>query len=267
MSVQSVLEQSYADFEVIVVDNASEDRTAAIAQSFRDPRIRFIHYADNVGMAHNWDRALAEARGRYVKIMTHDDLLYPACLERQVRALEAHPEASLVAARRDIIDESGRVIKRDHGLRGLKGLVSGESSIRATARSGGNPIGETVAVLARRSVVERLGPFDDSRPYVVDIEFWVRALDGHSLVALEDTLAAFRVSSTSLSVDVARRQGEQVRGFVRELRERYPDEVGRVGALLGQLNATLKGHGRRALYRALHLRRVLTHRDGPSSAA
>lgn len=73
----SALAQTYADLEVVVVDNSSTDRTAEVIARWKDPRLRVLANATNIGAARNWDRAAAEARGRYIKLLCADDVLYP----------------------------------------------------------------------------------------------------------------------------------------------------------------------------------------------
>jgi len=74
-AVESVLAQTFANFELIVIDDCSQDETAAVVRGYRDPRLRFAQNERNLGAQDNWNRCLHVARGRYFKILPQDDLL------------------------------------------------------------------------------------------------------------------------------------------------------------------------------------------------
>src|SRR3954465_13746774 len=82
-SIDSVLMQTFRDFELIVTDDHSPDDTFAIASSYGDPRIRCLRNERNLGAEGNWNRTLEQARGHYVKLLPQDDVLDPSCLQRQ----------------------------------------------------------------------------------------------------------------------------------------------------------------------------------------
>ena len=87
-AIQSVLGQTFRDFELIVVDDASPDDTMAVVRAFGDPRLRCFVNPTNLGPQANWNRCLELAQGRYIKLLPHDDLLHPECLQQQVRVLK-----------------------------------------------------------------------------------------------------------------------------------------------------------------------------------
>lgn len=95
--IQSALDQTYTDFEVVVVDNASDDGTWEICQQFasRDPRVRVFRNDTNIGPVRNWRRCVEEAKGEFSKILFSDDTLEPGCLAEMVPKLE-HSEVALV---------------------------------------------------------------------------------------------------------------------------------------------------------------------------
>jgi hypothetical protein len=92
-AIESVLVQTYPDFELIVVDDASTDRTVAVAREYaaRDPRVRVAVNERNLGQFPNRNHGASLARGRFLKFHDSDDLLYPHCLEVMIRLLEAEP--------------------------------------------------------------------------------------------------------------------------------------------------------------------------------
>lgn len=95
--LQSILAQSYRDFEILILDDASPDHTAEVAASFRDDRIRYIRNDRNIGHLHNYNKGIQASRGRYVWLISADDYLRrPYVLERYVQILETHPRAGYV---------------------------------------------------------------------------------------------------------------------------------------------------------------------------
>src|SRR3954453_8587039 len=99
-TIESVLAQTTEDWELVLVDDASPDGTYDVAARYTsDGRVRVARNATNLGPVGNWNHVVGQARGRYIKLLCSDDLLYPTCLARQAGALTAHPRVGLVAAR------------------------------------------------------------------------------------------------------------------------------------------------------------------------
>jgi hypothetical protein len=95
-AIESVLAQTYADFELVVVDDCSRDNTVSVARSYEtDPRVRVIVNQHNLGDYPNRNHAAKQARGAFLKYHDSDDIMYPYCLEVMVRALESAPSAGL----------------------------------------------------------------------------------------------------------------------------------------------------------------------------
>jgi glycosyltransferase involved in cell wall biosynthesis len=108
-ALASILGQGFGDFELLVSDNASTDRTAEIVRDVaaRDRRVRYLRNERNLGAAANYDRVFALSRGRFFKWAAHDDVLAPCFLERCLAALEAEPEAVLCHGQVEVIDVAG----------------------------------------------------------------------------------------------------------------------------------------------------------------
>ncbi|MDZ7372420.1 MAG: glycosyltransferase family 2 protein [candidate division KSB1 bacterium] len=112
-AIESILNQTFPDFELIVSDNASTDRTAEICQAYaqRDARIRLYRSDKNRGAAWNFNRVFWLARGRYFKWASSDDLCHPEYLASCLPILEADPGVVLCYGRTQIIDEQGRFVQ------------------------------------------------------------------------------------------------------------------------------------------------------------
>jgi len=110
-AIASVLSQTYRDFELVVVDDASTDGSLAILESLDDPRIRIVTHSNNQGASETRNEAIVAARGELIAIMDADDVCAPTRLEQQVAFLDTHPEAGLVGCGiYDNVDASGAVL-------------------------------------------------------------------------------------------------------------------------------------------------------------
>lgn len=118
-ALESLLAQTYSDFEIIISDNASTDGTATICEHFvkRDHRVRYLRQNENVGAARNFNKTFELARGEYFKWHAHDDTCAPTMLERCVARLDLSPEAVLCFTKTQFIDANGQLHgSRDHPL-------------------------------------------------------------------------------------------------------------------------------------------------------
>jgi glycosyltransferase involved in cell wall biosynthesis len=251
VAIDSVLAQSYTDFELIVVDDNSPDETAEIVARCRDPRIRFYRNVTNLGPEGNWNRCLELARGRYFKLLPHDDMLLPDCLKDQVAALEADHEERIALAfcARDVLGpEGGLLMRRDFpGSRG--GHLPAARVLRACVRRGTNLLGEPGAVLFRRDLAARVGRFDATNPYVIDLDYWFRLMVHGDAWYCTRALASFRVSRGQWSVTIGARQSQDFRAFVRRATGSGWVRPSVVDRLLGAVTPTLNTWARLVFYR------------------
>jgi glycosyltransferase involved in cell wall biosynthesis len=251
-TIASVLSQTYANFELVITDDCSTDRTLDIIKRHRDSRIRFIKNERNLGAEDNCNRALSEARGKYIKVLHHDDLLYPSCLESQVEILEAPENKDVVLAccGRDIIDEKGHKILHRR-FKGKSGRFPGIQIIKKTVQAGTNLIGEPSSVLFRSDVLRKTGGFDHTIPYLTDLDLWCRMLLQGDIYISSDVLCAFRVSSTSLSVAIGHSQRKDFNEFVDRLYEDKRYHLDMFSCFSGKVKAYFYGMFRNLLYKVI----------------
>jgi len=189
-SIESVLAQSYDNWELILVDDASGDASGEIARAYAeaDARIRFYANERNLGVAKTRNRALGLAAGVYVAPLDNDDVAHPTRLEEQVRFLEAHPDHALVASDLEIIDEHSRTVAarvyphRDAEIRGCLSRM--------------NPIANPASMFRRSAFLELGGAYDESVCPVEDYEFVIRVARRFRLANLERPLTKYRISTT-----------------------------------------------------------------------
>jgi glycosyltransferase involved in cell wall biosynthesis len=209
-TLRSVLNQTFSDFEIVICDDSSTDKTLQIVAQFDDPRIIVSKFEKAPDPAANWNRAVRLCRGQYVKVMGQDDVLYPQCLEMEMRAFTKYSDIApvFVFSNRDIILESGFKLKRSNLFRrtGFQS-VGRNKALRSVLRSGRNTIGEPVAVTMRRETFEKTRGFEGS--YVVDLAMWFDLLEYGSAVKNHQVLSAFRISRSSWSFRLRKSQARQ----------------------------------------------------------
>jgi glycosyltransferase involved in cell wall biosynthesis len=191
-AIKSVLKQGFENFELIIVDDGSSDGTREIISKYDrlDPRIK-VHFNErNLGMARNWNRCLELARGRYIKLLHSDDLLFSKqALHKQVDALETYPTAVMTCSARCVIDPQSRVIDT-WGPIGKAGLYRGREMIRKCLTTNRNLIGEPTVVLFKRDSAQH--GFDERYRQITDLEMWLRLLEHGDLIYLDEPLSAWR---------------------------------------------------------------------------
>ena len=241
-TIRSVLDQTFTDFELIVLDNASPDRSAEIARSFQDPRLVVVQNAGTIPPIENFAAAVALSRAPLVKVLCADDLLHPTCLERQVEVMTQDPSLAMVTCRQDVIDDSGRVLAHDRGLRTLDlvGRQSRPAVVRRLVRHGGNPVGNVNNVVFRREAYDAAGGFgSDDDFFSLDVSTWARLLEHGAYHGLDETLTSFRINAGSHSSRMGRHAIEVQHSFVAGLRRDNASIVRPSDRLHGVLRAPL----------------------------
>ncbi len=241
-TIRSVLAQTFTDFELVVLDNASTDRSAEIARSFADPRVTVVSNPATVGPIENFNLVVALSTAPLVKVLCADDLLHPTCLERQVAVMEQDPALAMVTCRQDMVDEHGRVLARDRGLRHRDLVGRGDRSavVRRMVRHGGNPVGNVNNVVFRRAAFEAAGGFPVSGDFfALDVDMWARLLRHGDYHGIGETLTSFRISSGSHSSELGRRAIGIQHAFVAAVRQDHADVVRPRDRLFGLLRSPL----------------------------
>jgi glycosyltransferase involved in cell wall biosynthesis len=247
-TVRSVLDQTYRDFEVVILDNASTDATSRIARSFGDARVRVETNPTTIPQPDNWRMAVSRCRAPLIKLLCADDLVHPRCLEYQVGPMLADPGLALVAARRHMIDERSRVLAPRRGLGGLTGVRSSVEVARRVVRSGANPIGEPGGALFRREHYMTVGGWRPERRHAMDLDLWMRLLQCGEFLGLPETLAAFRVARQSLSVDNEAGVYEHQKAIMSELAASRHLQVRQLDSTVGMMLAPTGRLRRRILF-------------------
>lgn len=204
-ALESILNQSESNFELLVPDDCSSDGSFAVAEKFArlDSRVKAWRNHERRGLFENYNQCLLNSRGKYIKPMAQDDLLMPGMLSKCVEVLEARPEVALVSARRRFIDADGKEIE-PVGIQigpetclGQRSRYAGADVIAASIDPLQNLIGEPCTVMFRS---EYIGTGFSSRlRHFGDFEYWLRILQYGDFVYIPETLVAFRQHGRSAS--------------------------------------------------------------------
>jgi glycosyltransferase involved in cell wall biosynthesis len=200
-AVDSVLAQTFKDFEVLVIDDGSTDETESLMRRYAPP-VRYIRQA-NQGVAAARNLGIENSNGRYVAFLDADDTWFANKLERQISALEQHSEYRLCYSRfttvtRDLkpfpakrIDPRGRALE-DLLLRG-------------------NLVGSICTVLCERSLFEAAGAFDGALSQCADWDMWVRLACLTEFLYLDEPLVTYRKHDSNMSSNVALLEHDSLR--------------------------------------------------------
>ncbi|MFC0450118.1 glycosyltransferase [Rhodococcus jostii] len=237
-TLDSVLAQTFTDLEIVIVDNNSSDGTRDILDGLHDDRVRIIRNTTTVPMVDNFNLAIRESRGRFVKLVCADDTIEPECVATQAAVLEADAEVALVSVRTDFIDDEGALLRPARGLGGIVGRQPGQRVVRRIIRSGSNPIGPPVAAMFRRVDFDRCGGFRGELLFPMELDLWSRLVKKGDFVGVPRTLASFRIGSDSnTALTSARSQLAQQLEFASRLINDPEWEIPLSDRVLGRINS------------------------------
>jgi len=239
-TVESILSQTYANFELLVYDDNSTDASFDIVSSFRDPRMKVFRNARNLGPEGNWNRAVSNVKGKYVKLICGDDVLYPECLERQVGVFEERQGAgiSLVCTQRTIIDPEGKpLIKKVNLIEGGRHEAVGVS--RKLIRMGTNILGEPVCGLYPADLLRLTRGYSARVPYTIDLDFWMQLLALGDLYMIDEPLCAFRISDESWSSRIGDQRYHHFIEFMEDTAAEKKFQITDLDLFIGKINCAL----------------------------
>ena len=252
-AIDSVLSQTYQNFEIFVLDDNSPDDTEVIVSSYSDRRVKYLRNSHNLGPEGNWNRCLEVANGKYYKLLPHDDVLAQDCLEAQVSILEADKagEIALVFGSRKIIDPEGRTLMTRGLPRTKAGRIKSLELIKRCIRAGTNLIGEPGNGLFRLELVKTVGFYDASHPYMVDLDYWFRVLLHGDAYYTSTQTSSFRLCSGSWSVAIGGRQYKDFRGFVAKFHDDSRFRISSTDRVIGLAKARMNTIARALVYRCI----------------
>ena len=183
-TIQSVLDQTFRDFEIIIIDDGSTDGTADVVKTFSDDRVKYI-YQENRGRSNARNHGLKKAAGRYIAFLDSDDLYLPGKLELQVVYLCTHFEVGMVYTSAYCINQEGTLLS-DSYRANVSGWIYKDIAFYV-------PVTITLpTVMARREVFDRVGCFDEKMERFEDTDMWRRIAKEFPIGAITDFTCKLR---------------------------------------------------------------------------
>ena len=192
--IQSVLDQTYQDFEIIITDDGSSDGTVNVIKEFDDSRIQLYTHANNKGVCVTINNCIQKAAGEYIAVLNSDDIWEPTKLEKQVKYLDSHPEIGAVFSKVAFIDEASDLIgfeKLPHSRTFEKENRSRYEWLKYFFFSGNclcHP-----SILIRKKCHENVGLYNKRMFNLHDLDMWVRLCFKYEIHILDEKLVRFRI--------------------------------------------------------------------------
>ncbi len=214
-TIESVLNQTFQDFELIVINDGSQDSTLEIVSCIQDSRMKVLSYP-NAGLAASRNRGISHAVGEYISFIDDDDLWTPDKLEAQLKVLQDNPEAAVAYSWTDYIDESSKFLRRG-GYSTASGDVLAKLLVVDFLENGSN------ALIRRQALIE-IGGFDESLPAAEDWDIFLRLAACYPFVAVPSPQILYRSSVYSMSANVARQEAACLK-VLKQAYERAPKSL------------------------------------------
>ena len=220
-AIESVLEQSFADLEIVITDDGSSDGTVDAIRAFADPRVNLEVFAENQGAVLALNSAIRRSQGAYICMLSSDDYFLPGKLARQVEFLNAHPKVAATFGLPSFIDERGEPLTRHATFNGDIFEAPVKLGLDAPAKWLRYFFFECnclchPTVMARRSVYDEIGLFDPHFANLPDFEMWVRMSLTHRIHVAADELTGMRILDDNRNMSAPSREAH-----VRTLLEFY----------------------------------------------
>jgi glycosyltransferase involved in cell wall biosynthesis len=191
-TLNSVLKQTFTDFEILIINDGSKDNIIQWASEITDPRVKLISQ-ENQGLPGARNTGIAHAQGEYIAFLDADDLWKATKLEKQVHCLDSKPEVGLVYTWTLLVDQHGRstgTVTASH----TEGKVWEKLLL-------GDVIGSGSSAMIRRICFENVGLFDTELSSIEDCDMWVRIAARYPLAVIKEVLVSYRQHFTNMSRD------------------------------------------------------------------
>jgi len=186
-AIESILNQTFRDFEFIIVDDGSTDRTPEILKEYvrKDERIKIITNPQNIGLTKSLNRAIKLAKGEYIARMDADDIAAPKRLEKQIEFMKRNPEFGLVGTAYYEMNSKGNIV-------GEKYFPASDEEIRKNLIKY-NPFFHS-SVVIRKKVFDKVGLYNENIPKAQDYDLWFRIAQNYKIANLPSLLMMRRYS-------------------------------------------------------------------------
>lgn len=191
-AVESILSQTFTDFELLITDDGSTDRSLSLLQPYaaKDHRIQLTSHA-NQGVSKTRNQMLHQAKGEFIAVMDADDIALPDRFARQIEFLREHPEVVCVGSAHAVIDQQGRFLSH-------LPLPQTDAEIQQAALAGHGSICHPCAMV-RRAAMLTVGGYNEDLHSAHDLDLWLKLGEIGKLANLEASLLQYRIHTNSVS--------------------------------------------------------------------
>lgn len=196
-SIESVINQTYLNFELLILDDCSTDLSYEYLQSLSDSRITLFKNKVNQGLFFNLNFLINASKTSLIKLWAQDDIMYPDCLGTFVSFHKQHPQIGFSYSGRTIIDEEGNA-KGNDSIDNTPEIISTELHARIAYYTG-SIAGNIANVCINKVALERVGPFNESMKISADFDMWVRLAEHYETGYIKEKLIKLRDHSGQLS--------------------------------------------------------------------
>jgi glycosyltransferase involved in cell wall biosynthesis len=231
-AIDSVLAQTYTNFEFLILNDGSTDSTQQIIESYTDERIRAL-YHDNMGVAKSLNRGLELAKGQFIWRHDADDICLPEQLQNQMEFLEAHPDYALVSTQIAFMTDRGKIA---YDYKQPKDHYFNNSDFVKVERSQFNPYSPIThaTVLVKKEVFDTVGFYRTDFKTSEDTDLWLRIIEHYDAAVLNYCSYYVRLNATS-----ATQVYKSTNTFYRDLAFQFADERQKTGSDLLQRGETM----------------------------
>lgn len=206
-AIDSVLHQNFTDYEILLIDDGSTDRSLEIMRAYTDPRVRIVCNDDNLGIPRTRNRGLELARGEYIALLDSDDRAAPTRLQKQVNFLDIHPDHVQVGSWCRMIDEQGRRLKKVKRQPVLSQDVDAQLLFRCALSNR--------SIMARTSILKRFG-YRNDYPRCQDYYLHVQLAKQYRMANLPECLVYGRVHRQQITSQTTELGDDRKREIARE---------------------------------------------------
>jgi len=213
-AINSILNQTFKDFEFLIINDGSTDRTIEILQSYQDPRIKIINDEKNIGLTKSLNKGLKLARGEYIARMDADDISYPNRLEVQYDYLKNNPEVGLIGSWNDVIDEIGNTVgfwKCNYSSEDIYYILNFRNCLAHCS------------LLFKKELVLNNGGYNETIKNAQDYELWSRISKVAKIYQIQRVLVKWRMDSHPINTQKETSQVKTVNSTVKNNLEHLID--------------------------------------------
>jgi len=246
-AIQSILDQEFQDFDIIITDNASSDETESVVAAFASNKICYYKNEANIGVVNNHNKALSLATGTYICVFSDDDIMLQDNLAKKVAVLEKHQSVVLVHSNVFVIDENGKVVGSHWAERyydkwkishGKDSVFTGIDYFKILYCDWN--IISMPSVIFRRNVLKNVLGFNAESKYFCDWDMWMRMVLYGDVYYIQQPLVKYRMHSSNTINELSKNNEKVELVLIKNmLSDEYGDKLNRIGIRRADIEASV----------------------------